>query len=239
MGNTGDAAGTPYHLHFEIHPVSLLHLGYDGVVNPTAYLLAWERAEDLDFSTERLVFDPRFDWAPQLISATPLPEPGAILLASSDISSASGLEPGSLRRALDDSTELATSSAVPTAGSPAAPAGATTALRRAERVKLERKLRQQALDYASASSAAVPFLSAPWDSLAVCEAGGNWDADTGNGYQGGLQFAPGTWRAFGGERFAPTADQATREQQITVGELVLAGQGWTAWPACSSQLGLR
>ena len=34
VGNTGDAQGTPSHLHFEIHPVGLLGLGYDGVVNP-------------------------------------------------------------------------------------------------------------------------------------------------------------------------------------------------------------
>ena len=39
VGNTGDAQTTPYHLHFEIHPVGLLPLGYDGVVNPMPYLL--------------------------------------------------------------------------------------------------------------------------------------------------------------------------------------------------------
>ena len=33
VGNTGDAQSTPYHLHFEIHPVGLLPIGYDGVVN--------------------------------------------------------------------------------------------------------------------------------------------------------------------------------------------------------------
>ena len=42
VGNTGDAQGTPFHLHFEIHPVGLLGLGYDGAVNPTSYLLAWK-----------------------------------------------------------------------------------------------------------------------------------------------------------------------------------------------------
>ena len=38
VGNTGDAQSTPYHLHFEIHPVGLLPMGYDGVVNSFPYL---------------------------------------------------------------------------------------------------------------------------------------------------------------------------------------------------------
>src|SRR5205807_2435294 len=42
VGNTGDAQGTPFHLHFEIHPVGLLGLGYDGAVDPTSYLNAWQ-----------------------------------------------------------------------------------------------------------------------------------------------------------------------------------------------------
>jgi hypothetical protein len=41
VGNTGDAFTTPAHLHFEIHPRSLLHLGYDGAVDPTSYLGSW------------------------------------------------------------------------------------------------------------------------------------------------------------------------------------------------------
>jgi len=77
-----------------------------------------------------------------------------------------------------------------------------------------------------------------WDKLAQCEAGGNWGINTGNGYHGGLQFSASTWNGFGGGEFAPTADQATREQQIVVAERVLAAQGWGAWPSCSSQLGL-
>ena len=41
--------GTPYHLHFEVHPVGLLGLGYDGAVDPTSYLLGWERLKDVRF----------------------------------------------------------------------------------------------------------------------------------------------------------------------------------------------
>jgi Peptidase family M23 len=41
VGNTGDAFTTSPHLHFEIHPRVLLHLGYDGAVDPTGYLARW------------------------------------------------------------------------------------------------------------------------------------------------------------------------------------------------------
>jgi murein DD-endopeptidase MepM/ murein hydrolase activator NlpD len=43
VGDTGDAFGTPFHLHFEIHPRSLLPLRYDGAVDPTTYLEHWQR----------------------------------------------------------------------------------------------------------------------------------------------------------------------------------------------------
>ncbi|MGE5441879.1 MAG: hypothetical protein ACM3Q0_02315 [Bacteroidota bacterium] len=42
-GDTGDAFETPFHLHFEIHPRSLLSLRYDGAVDPTTYLEHWQR----------------------------------------------------------------------------------------------------------------------------------------------------------------------------------------------------
>jgi resuscitation-promoting factor RpfA len=77
-----------------------------------------------------------------------------------------------------------------------------------------------------------------WNRLAQCESGGDWHIDTGNGYYGGVQFSDETWDAYGGERFASTADEATREQQILIAEKVLDAQGWGAWPACSSELGL-
>jgi murein DD-endopeptidase MepM/ murein hydrolase activator NlpD len=41
LGRTGDAFTTSPHLHFEIHPHQLLDLGYDGAVDPTAYLQKW------------------------------------------------------------------------------------------------------------------------------------------------------------------------------------------------------
>jgi murein DD-endopeptidase MepM/ murein hydrolase activator NlpD len=96
VGNTGDAEGTPTHLHFEVHPVMLLPLGYDGAVDPTPYLDAWRRLQDIKFSTAG-------EWLPGLTRLTSgrAPAAGAILLQMSDISSASGLDPGSLQRVLE------------------------------------------------------------------------------------------------------------------------------------------
>ena len=80
--------------------------------------------------------------------------------------------------------------------------------------------------------------SSTWNRIAACESGGNWHINTGNGYYGGLQFSAGTWSAHGGGRYASRADLATREEQIVIAERVLRSQGWGAWPACSSRLGL-
>ena len=41
LGRTGDAFTTTPHLHFEIHPHETIKLGYDGAVDPTAYLQKW------------------------------------------------------------------------------------------------------------------------------------------------------------------------------------------------------
>jgi LysM repeat protein len=88
----------------------------------------------------------------------------------------------------------------------------------------------------STSTAPAPAGGGVWDRLAQCESGGNWGINTGNGYSGGLQFAPGTWSAHGG---TGSAHNASRSEQIRVAERVLASQGWGAWPACSAKLGLR
>jgi murein DD-endopeptidase MepM/ murein hydrolase activator NlpD len=92
VGNTGDAQSTPYHLHFEIHPVEYLYLGYDGVVAPYPFLIKWQRLEDLRFAAAA-------GWAPAAAPRARAPQAGAILLQASDISAANGLEPASLRRA--------------------------------------------------------------------------------------------------------------------------------------------
>jgi resuscitation-promoting factor RpfA len=90
----------------------------------------------------------------------------------------------------------------------------------------------------AAPSVGSPQNDATWDKLAKCESTNNWDADTGNGFKGGLQFTPSTWKAFGGQQYASTPDQASREEQIAVAKKVQAEQGWKAWPTCTKKLGM-
>ena len=75
-----------------------------------------------------------------------------------------------------------------------------------------------------------------WDEVAACESGGDWSINTGNGYYGGLQFSQQTWEGYGGTEYAATADQASKSQQIAIGERVLEGQGAGAWPNCGGPL---
>jgi nucleoid-associated protein YgaU len=109
------------------------------------------------------------------------------------------------------------------------------------------KLRRRAATVAATAgvAAVAPLLaSAPahadsvnWDAIAQCESGNNWSINTGNGFYGGLQFTQGTWNAYGGGKYASTANRASRSQQIAVAEKVLQGQGIGAWPVCGKRAG--
>lgn len=80
---------------------------------------------------------------------------------------------------------------------------------------------------------------AVWQTIAACESDQTWDANTGNGYYGGLQFAQRSWEWAGGLDHAPRADLATPADQVTVAQRLLDLQGWSAWPVCSRKAGLR
>jgi hypothetical protein len=84
------------------------------------------------------------------------------------------------------------------------------------------------------SGTAAAESSVDWDAVAQCESGGNWAINTGNGYYGGLQFSPATWKANGGTGMP---HQASREEQVRVAENVLRTQGIGAWPACGRASG--
>ena len=78
-----------------------------------------------------------------------------------------------------------------------------------------------------------------WERLAQCESGGRWHINTGNGYYGGLQISPSTWRGYGGKKFASLPHRASKAEQIKIAERIKRGQGWGAWPTCSSRIGVR
>ncbi|WP_311137254.1 transglycosylase family protein [Streptomyces sp. I6] len=97
------------------------------------------------------------------------------------------------------------------------------------------------------SAIAIPLLgagaasaadTATWNRVADCESGGDWGANLGNGYYGGLQMSQETWEAYGGTAYAPRADLASPSEQISVAEMVLAAQGTSAWQSCGVITGL-
>ncbi len=233
VGNTGDARGTPYQLHFEIHPAALVAQGYDvSAVDPTSYLQSWKRAQtfNLGSSDARLARSTGWAAAVALPSAASAPA-GAVLLQVTDISRARGLAHKQVKQALV----------------PAVRQGRPQPLWRSRSQQQQpvyvfgpRERAQARIARSLDRGAQLPFgLPTVWDTVAQCEAGGDWSTNTGNGFYGGLQFTSGTWLAHGGGEFAPSAEQATRDQQIAVAERVLVDQGWRAWPACSLKLGLR
>ncbi|WP_052207326.1 resuscitation-promoting factor [Sinomonas humi] len=82
----------------------------------------------------------------------------------------------------------------------------------------------------AASTAAPPVANeAMWDKIAQCESGGNWAANTGNGYYGGLQFDVSSWMANGGGQYAPNAALASKAQQIAVANTYYAKSGLSPW----------
>jgi LysM repeat protein len=109
-------------------------------------------------------------------------------------------------------------------------------------VPVNQQIAAPTADEASTAATPQPTVSAPavagdsvWDSLAACEAGGNWAINTGNGYYGGLQFTLGSWQGVGGSGLP---NQASREEQIMRGQMLQTRSGWGAWPACAARLGL-
>lgn len=126
----------------------------------------------------------------------------------------------------------------------------------------ERRADQEALEEeaAAAEEPAAEEYDPIWDPLADCESGDRIDGEVVPGtarwhigatdpelderpswssgiYDGGLQFHPDTWTAYRDDDMPLVAGDASREQQIEVGQRVQASQGWEAWPHCSAELG--
>jgi transglycosylase-like protein len=76
----------------------------------------------------------------------------------------------------------------------------------------------------------------PWYRLRMCESGGNYGINTGNGYYGAYQFDARTWHAYGGTGLP---HQNSKAEQDRVAKKLYNARGWSPWPACSRKLGLR
>jgi resuscitation-promoting factor RpfA len=70
--------------------------------------------------------------------------------------------------------------------------------------------------------------------LRICESGGNYAINTGNGYYGAYQFSPITWWWIG---YSGYPHQAAPWVQDEAARYLYSLMGWTPWPACSRYLG--
>ena len=71
--------------------------------------------------------------------------------------------------------------------------------------------------------------------LRMCESGGNYSTNTGNGYYGAYQFDQRTWNGLGLTGRPSDAPAATQDQAAA---RLQAQRGWSPWPACARKLGL-
>ena len=119
-----------------------------------------------------------------------------------------------------------------------------TVRRREARLKVSRSALRSRLAPAPATSrpARAPVRVAAvldddiWAKLRKCEAGGRYDANSGNGYYGAYQFSAGTWRSLG---YPGLPHQAPPEMQNEAARRLQARSGWGQWPACARRIGAR
>ena len=86
----------------------------------------------------------------------------------------------------------------------------------------------------TARSATAPATGV-WLALRTCESGGNYRANTGNGYFGAYQFLPTTWWSLGYHGLPSEAPVRVQDQAA---RLLEARAGWQPWPQCAATLGL-
>jgi hypothetical protein len=107
-----------------------------------------------------------------------------------------------------------------------------------------RRLSAAAAAFALAGVAGISACSPPANapsasallSLRMCESGGNYAINTGNGYSGAYQFATGTWNSLG---FGGAPWQAAPWIQDQAVIKLWQQSRWASWPGCSAALGLR
>lgn len=112
-----------------------------------------------------------------------------------------------------------------------------------EQAKREEASKQAEIATASAKIQVQPnaqLVSAPagddaFAKLRMCEAGGIYNRNSGNGYYGAYQYDIGTWAGYGGYARADLAPPAVQDAKAHETQ---ASRGWNPWPACARKLGL-
>lgn len=67
------------------------------------------------------------------------------------------------------------------------------------------------------------------ESIAQCESGGDYSANTGNGYYGAYQFTQETWEGVGGSGLP---SEASAEEQDMRAQALIEQSGSSPWPVC-------
>lgn len=128
-----------------------------------------------------------------------------------------------------------------------------TWLARSRQVRLNRYHAHVAAAKAKREARGIPTR---WRRIADCETGGDeygrppyhavWDYNGSSGFDGGIQFSPGTWDMAKVKpevaRFAARyrrAYHAPAWVQVAVAENWLRLTSWLQWPSCSRSVGLR
>jgi hypothetical protein len=96
---------------------------------------------------------------------------------------------------------------------------------RRELRRAKRAAASAATGQATAAGAAPPHLEA----IAACESGGNYSANTGNGFYGAYQFTQSTWESVGGTGNPAAASPAEQDRRAA---MLYAQQGSSPWPVC-------
>ncbi len=70
---------------------------------------------------------------------------------------------------------------------------------------------------------------ANWAAIRQCESGGNYSANTGNGYYGAYQFSASTWHSLGYSGLPSNAPASVQDQAAAQ---LAARSGMGQWPVC-------
>jgi hypothetical protein len=80
-----------------------------------------------------------------------------------------------------------------------------------------------------AFSATAANASSSWAELRHCESGGNYQANTGNGYYGAYQFDLSTWHSLGNSGRPSDASPAVQD---AAAQKLASQRGFSPWPLC-------